>query len=191
VLSNYIRTTLAAVVCSGALIAAQSTAQAQQPETQPPQPTQSKATSLQPTTTVTGCVYREEDVPGRAPNVAERAGISEDYILAEVAPSQQPGTAPPATPGATGTSGTTPAKIAMYKLESVDDDRLKALVGKRVEVIGRVDAEPSDVTGVAPTTPPVTKTDKVIGQDRINLPEFEVTSIREVTGTCPAKPSSR
>jgi hypothetical protein len=78
----------------------------------------------------------------------------------------------------------------MYKLELVDDAKLKALVGKRVEVTGRIDAEPGDKT-VTPATPPTTPTDRAVGRDRVDLPEFEVTSIREMPGTCPAKPSVR
>jgi hypothetical protein len=31
----------------------------------------------------------------------------------------------------------------------------------------------------------------VIGRDRVDLAEFEVTSIKEVSGTCPAKPGVR
>ena len=31
--------------------------------------------------TVEGCLMREADVPGRRPNIAERAGVGEDYIL--------------------------------------------------------------------------------------------------------------
>jgi hypothetical protein len=38
--------------------------------------------------TLTGCVYQEKDVPGRAPNPAERIGILEDYILAEITPAE-------------------------------------------------------------------------------------------------------
>ena len=33
---------------------------------------------------ITGCLKAEKDVPGMKPNVAERAGISEDYILTGV-----------------------------------------------------------------------------------------------------------
>jgi hypothetical protein len=149
---------------------------------------QPKTASQQPVT-LSGCVYREQDVPGRAPNVAERAGILEDYILAEVTPSQPQGTPSTSTPGAAGTSGTVKAGT-MYKLELIEDEKLRAVVGKRVEVTGRIDAEAGDKTATA-ATPPTTQTDRVIGRDRIDLPEFEVTSIREVTGTCPAKPSAR
>ena len=32
----------------------------------------------------------------------------------------------------------------MYKLEKIADEQLRAAVGKRVEVTGRIDAEPGD-----------------------------------------------
>ena len=184
---NSIRASAVAVLVSGAVVAAQAGAssQAQQP---PPQPATQQQPAVSPaSTTLTGCVYQEKDVPGRSPNVAERAGILEDYILAEVTPA--PTTPSAGTPGAAGTSGMSKS-TAMYKLELVDDAKLKALVGKRVEVTGRIDAEAGDKTPTA-ATPPTTPTDRAIGRDRIDLPEFEVTSIREVTGTCPAKPSVR
>lgn len=184
---NYFHSSAVAVLFSGVILIAQAAASGQAQQTQPT--TQPKATTTQPVTTLAGCVYQEKDVPGRAPNVAERAGILEDYILAEVTPSQPQGTPSTATPGTTGTSGTAKSG-AMYKLELVDDAKLKAMVGKRVEVTGRIDAEPGDKTATS-ATPPTTPTDRAIGRDRIDLPEFEVTSIREVTGTCPAKPSVR
>jgi hypothetical protein len=77
----------------------------------------------------------------------------------------------------------------MYKLEKAADSELKAMVGKRVEVTGKVDAEPGDTAGAPPASAQTNKTDKVVGHDRINLPEFEVASIKAVSGTCPAKPS--
>lgn len=156
--------------------------------TRPASPTSPDSTSAQ-TTTVIGCVYREKDVPGRAPNVAERAGVLEDYILAEVS-----GRATPSggVPGATGTSGSSAAAGTgpMYKLELVADDKLKTLVGKRVEVTGRIDAEAGDAIAPAAGERSST-TDKIIGRDRVDLSEFEVTSIKEVAGTCPAMPGSK
>jgi hypothetical protein len=132
-------------------------------------------------------VYREQDVPGRAPNVAERAGVMEDYILA-VSSSDQ--AAAPATPGAVGTAGAATAGAgAMYKLELIADEKLRAVVGKRVEVTGRIDAEAGD-TAARPARP-TSETDRAIGRDTVDLPEFEVVSIREVAGTCPAKPAGR
>jgi hypothetical protein len=78
----------------------------------------------------------------------------------------------------------------MYKLEKVADSELQTMVGKRVEVTGRIDAEAKDTTGQPPASAQTNKTDKVVGHDRIDLPEFEVTSIRAVSGTCPAKPAT-
>jgi hypothetical protein len=179
VLKREFLATAFAVAFSGALVGAQSgSSKPAEPQTQP----QGAAQAQQSTATLTGCVYREEDVPGRAPNPAERAGVLEDYILAEVS---APGKTSPSTPGATGTSG---IAHKMYKLELVDDEKLKTLVGKRVEVIGRIDAEAGDAAKPAEARP-TTPTDKAIGRDRIDLPEFEVTSIQEIAGTCPAKPS--
>ncbi len=88
-----------------AVAVGQSAAQAQNPPAQTPQTP--STTAQQPTTTLAGCLYREDQVPGRKPNVAERAGVLEDYILADtaVAGSAKPG----ATPGATGATGTIPS----------------------------------------------------------------------------------
>lgn len=132
-------------------------------------------------TTITGCVYQEKDVPGRAPNPAERVGILEDYILAEITPAEA---AKPA-----GTSAI-PKTYSMYKLEKAADRELKAMVGKRVEVTGRIDAEAKDATGQPSASTQTNKTDRIVGHDRINLPEFEVSSIRAVAGSCPAKPTT-
>jgi len=189
VLNRYINATALAAVaalCSASLAAQTPTTSPTQQEPQKPPSSETRATPQQATTVLTGCVYREKDVPGRAPNVAERAGILEDYILAEVTPGKdQPST--PGTPGATGTSGTMRSG-SMYKLEFADDDKLSALVGKRVEVTGRIDAEAGDATRAPATPPPTSPTDKALGRDQINLSELEVASIKEVSGTCPAKP---
>lgn len=152
---------------------------ATQPKTQP-SPTQPPPAAAQPaTTSLTGCLYREAQIPGRKPNIAEKAGVLEDYILADASGSSaQPPTAGP--PQATGTSG---ARGSMYKVEGPSDEQLKALVGKRVQVTGRIDPErgPSGPTTAA-------QPDRGPGPDDINLPEFEASSIKEVAGTCPAAP---
>ncbi|HXE79779.1 MAG TPA: hypothetical protein VNK41_03450 [Vicinamibacterales bacterium] len=142
----------------------------------PPDSTSESASAA--STTLTGCVYREEDVPGRTPNVAEQAGVLEDYILAV---SETPGA------GTAGTSGTAAAAGRMFKLEHVADEELSRMVGKRVEVTGKIEAEAGDTgaTGATGTTG-----DASVGPDRIELPEFEVTSIREVGGDCPATPGA-
>ena len=180
---NYIIGTALAIVCSTAALAGQTPATT---------PTQQPTAKQGATTTLSGCVYREKDVPGRAPNVAERAGVLEDYILAEITPKADTAASPTSTPGATGTSGTAQPKMSsMYKLELIADEKLKAVVGKRVEVTGRIDAEAGDSTARPGATPPTSTTDRVLGRDKIDLPEFEVTSIREVPGSCPATPGAK
>jgi hypothetical protein len=143
--------------------------------TSPPQASE----TVQPTLTLVGCLYREEQVSGRTPNVAERAGILEDYILADaMAP-----TAGSAAGGAVGTSGATPVTGNMYKVAKISDDKLKALVGRRVEATGRIKPEGS------PARPSGAQRDRSLSQDLIDLPELEASAIREVPGTCPATPA--
>ena len=175
-----------AVMFAGATAAAQ-TGTAQQPPATQQQPS---ATAQAGTTTLTGCVYKERDIPGRTPNVAEQAGVLEDYILADVKPAASAGAAS-GMAGATGTAGaSSPTMHKMFKLEKIADEKLSAMVGKRVEVTGRIDAEAGDSTA-RPATGATQPADKSAGPDQIELAEFEVDSIREVEGTCPAKPSGR
>jgi hypothetical protein len=175
---------------------------AQTPQTQSPTQTpqtQQPATSMQDTMNVTvqGCVYKEADIPGRNPNVAERAGVLEDYILvASPDPSSATagttGTTPPTgTAGTSGSMASTTGNKA-YKLEKIADERLSAMVGKRVEVTGHVEGQAKDRTSGTsgyPTTGAAQ--DKTMSRDQTELPEFEVTTIREVEGTCPATPQIR
>lgn len=146
---------------------------------------QTSSTSQAGTTTLTGCVYEEKDVPGRSPNVAEQAGMLEDYILAVDTSASAGATAGTAGSTATGTAGAAGHK--MFKLEHASDEKLKEMVGKRVEVTGRIDAEAGD----RPTGTAGAGADESAGPDRKELPEFEVTSIREASGSCPAKPSAQ
>lgn len=180
---KYVIPTVCAFALAGAVASAQQTTGQQQP---PPQQHPQHEMAQAETRTIEGCVYREEDIPGRTPNVAERAGILEDYILV-ASPD------PAATAGAVGTTGTAgatgtraAAEPKMFKLEHEDDDKLRALVGKRVRVTGKVEAERSDR---APTGEPAR--DRGLGPDEIELPELEVTSITETAGECPARPEIR
>jgi hypothetical protein len=174
-----------ALACSAGIVAAQTTPGSTPQQPRPPSTTTPApaAQDQQAATTLVGCLYRENQIPGRSPNVVERAGILEDYVLADAsAPGAQP--APPgATPGAIGTSGTAGS---MYKVEHIADDKLKTLVGKRVEVMGRINPEGAGATA----SPGATTPDRGPGPDDVNLPEFEAASIREVSGPCPATPAS-
>jgi hypothetical protein len=154
----------AALLCVGALSSAQITPQGgiqqrpPQPTTQQPRPEASEG----PVTTFTGCLYREDSVPGRSPNVAEKAGVGEDYILADAT------TAPAAKELATG---------RMYKVTKIDDERLQALIGKRVEATGTIKPDSDVRPGERPA-------------NFENLPNIEGASIREASGApCPASPA--
>lgn len=179
-----------AAICASVAIGAQSPS-GQQSQTPPSSAASSDTRASGTTATLVGCVYREQDIPGRTPNVAEKVGVMEDYILADAKPSATSAsagtTAEPGTSATTGTSGTVAAGGKMYKLEHASDEVLGSFVGKRVEVVGRIDREAGDTTGTSGTA---TAEDKSAGPDRIELAEFEVTSIKEASGTCPARPSS-
>lgn len=178
-MKRFIVSATVAGMCAGLSIAAQTPApqgqtspgggQTQQPATRPAQPQASAQTGA---VTLVGCLYRERDVPGRSPNVAERLGVGEDYIIADARPQ--------------GTQAQGLASGRMYKVEQVADDQLQKLVGRRVEVTGRIDADPSDTT---PSGAPA-RDRNPISPDSIELPEFEASSIRSVEGTCPATPAA-
>jgi hypothetical protein len=144
------------------------TVAAQNPPAQPPRtPTtqdQPRTQAQGATVTVEGCVMREADVPGRKPNVAERAGITEDYILTNA--KMIKGAAP---------GGTTATRSVMFEIEGIDDARLKQNVGRRVQLDGAF--ENLDRSRAAPEP----------GTPNDDLVELRATSIRQVAGDCQAK----
>ena len=168
---------LAGAVALAASVAAHNP-QPQEPKTQPPTGQSQPRTQEQArTVTVEGCLMREADVPGRRPNVAERAGIAEDYILANAkmikGSAPETGTAQRSreeTP--TGTAGTTGT---MYEIEGIDDERLKQHVGRRVQIDGTFE----NVDRARATPEKRTPADDLV--------ELRGTTIRQVEGECRAK----
>src|SRR4030095_291325 len=78
------RTTIASVLSVfGAALALSAQAPAPAPTT-PARPTKS-VVGAQTLTNITlvGCLYQEQSVPGGTPSPAEKAGVLEDYILAD------------------------------------------------------------------------------------------------------------
>lgn len=133
----------------------------------PPPTTQTPPASQAGPVTVEGCLVREADVPGRKPNVAERVGITEDYIMTSTKMVKGTAPAPPAArPGdkPVGTAGA----AAMYEVEGIGEDKLKELVGRRVQVDGTFDPRPPSATSD-------------------DLVQIRGTAIRQVTGECPTK----
>jgi hypothetical protein len=109
--------------------------------------------------TAQGCLKQEKDVPGAKPNVAERAGVGEDFILTQAK----------LTKGGSSTG-------AMYKISGLDDEKLRSMSNQQVEVQGRLREQ--TVTGATkPTTPgPRTPPDEV--------QEIRATSIKMLASTC-------
>jgi hypothetical protein len=189
VIRRYIVSTTLALACGSVFVAAQQPSsgaasspaqEGQRPATPTPSPSTTTA-GRQASATFVGCLYAESAIPGRTPNAAERAGVREDYILANATMGSS--TTAGATPGAAGTSGTTREGTGMYKIENIPDERLKPLVGKRVEVMGRLDTEGNAPAGAA-------SPNRNVGPDAVSLSEIEATGIKEVAGTCPATPSA-
>lgn len=77
------------------------------------------------TLTITGCLKDEKDVASLKPNVAERAGITNDYVLTNVK-----------TSAGSAVSGLGVA--ATYEVEGISEDELKRHVNHQVELTGQV-----------------------------------------------------
>ena len=147
----------------------------QAPTTQPPipaQPTQRVMPSPRPAMSLTGCLYRERDIPGRTPDVTEKTGVVEGYIVADARIVGQGSSAPGPVAG---TGGRT------YRVEDIPNEQLRALVGKRVEVAGRIETDDED--GSRPDR-------NSIPRDLVDFADFVASSIREVAGgtACSPKP---
>jgi hypothetical protein len=174
----------------------------QTPTTQPQTDRQRTGTDTQRTgmqqqaVTVTGCLKEEKDVPGRQPNMAERAGMGEDYILTNVKMGQ-------------GSKTSAIGLSAMYQVKGIDDSELKKHLNHQVEVMGQVSGSANGsnmgasrgatgTTGTTGSTMGTTGTTGTTGQragttgasgamgNNHDLPELQATSIRMIAQTCPA-----
>ena len=128
--------------------------------------------------TVEGCLMREEDVAGRKPNVAERAGVSEDFILTQtkmIKGSAPSAAAQPKAGAPVGTSGSRGA-AQMFEVDGISSADLKQHAGHRVQIVGTFENTDNAAK------PPESKT------PADDLVELRGTSIKQVAGECsPAK----
>lgn len=156
--------------CVAGLLALAVTGGAQQPQSPatPPEPASIRGGER---VTVEGCVTREADVPGRQPNIAERAGIGEDYILTNIrmVGGSLPFGAVEATPGSPAPDG---SRTTMFEIESFDADELRKHVGFRVQIDGRFE----NVDRLRAPAEPGSPTD--------DLAEISGRAIRRVDGNC-------
>ena len=165
---------IAALVAAGAL-----SLNAQSPERPPQQPPQQRPTE-QPagdTTqragaataqviTVTGCLKEEKDVPGRRPNVAERAGITEDYVLTNVKMAQS------STTSGIGLAST-------YEIEGIAEVELKKHLNHQVEITGTLSrGDQMGNRGAAAAAGSA-------AADNADLPDIFATSIKMISAACP------
>ena len=149
------------------------------PPTQPmprplpvPGPRPSLPAGLTPAEVVlVGCLYREADAgaPGRPDNRAAGKG----FVLALAIVSS---------------SGSEPASGTMYKIDKLTEPELSPHVGKRVEVVGQIEADTDDLHV---STSGAATTGRRSDAADATLPEFDAISIREVSGSCPARPTTK
>jgi hypothetical protein len=166
---------MAALVGASAL-----TINAQTPQSRPQQPQQrpdvarpaddAQRTSQAGTPqviTVTGCLKAEKDVPGRRPNIAERAGVTEDYILTSVKMAQS-----------STTSGIGLAE--MYEIEGLAEADLQKHLNHQVEITGSL------ATGNAMGNRGASAAAGSQASANADLPQLTATSVKMLAATCPA-----
>jgi len=153
-----------AAVLSVATAVAQSTS----PPARGAQSDRSRSSNGTPAT-VEGCLHREADVPGRKPNIAERAGLGEDYVLTEsrIVKGSSPSGAPEG------------GHSAIYDVQGFSAGQLKSNVNRRVQIDGTFAHEERAQKG-----PEINGT----GND---LVELKGASIRTVSGECATGPPSK
>src|SRR5688572_25508100 len=158
--------------------------------------TQQGTAAADQSVTVAGCLQREADYrrsrdAGRGGVVGTGVGAANEFGLVNASMSAAAGSGAAATTGATagtatGTAGTTTG-IA-YELTGANEGQAAQHVGRRVEISGKLKPAAVEPTGrptggVTAGKPP--EGIDVASQD-LRLRELEVTSVREMSGTCPA-----
>jgi hypothetical protein len=144
----------------------------QQPTSAPPKPSSNTpddrltTPAIPSKVAVEGCVAREEEI-GRKSDMAERAGMAEDFILVRARVLKGKG---PVVDKASGAGVASAALQPMYEIGGLTDEQLKVHVGRRVRIegsFGNLDRE-------APASP-----------TNEDLFELNATTIRQVAGDCP------
>jgi hypothetical protein len=119
-----------------------------------------------PQVTVEGCVATEAEIPGRSPDIAERAGLNLDFVLTNAKVIRG---AAPAVSADTSGGIVSAALRPMYAIGGLTDEQLKLHVGRRVRIEGRFDTRDRQ-------TPSDEKNDDLV--------ELNAATIRQVPGDC-------
>lgn len=159
--------TIAALAMSGAIALS-----AQQPPQRPPDPQgdttqRADAAAKAQVVTVTGCLKAEKDVPGRRPNVAERAGVTEDYILTNVKMASS-----------STTSGI--GLASSYEIEGIAEDELQKHLNHQVEIVGTL--SPGNAQGNRGAAAAAGSA----AAANADLPQLQATTLKMLAATCPA-----
>lgn len=159
-----------------------------------PAPAQERTTPAQPQAgsaqqvTVTGCIQREADYrkardAGRGGVANTGVGAGNEFILAEAS---MPGAGAISTRGVGAPApAATTGGTAAFELTGTGEGKAEQFVGKRVEISGMLKA--AETAGGRPTGGPTAGKPPegidIAGRD-LQLRELEISSIKEVPGTC-------
>lgn len=144
---------------AGLLTVVTASAQTSSSQSRQPAPDRPRAATDAAPATVEGCLHREADVPGRKPDLVERAGIAEDYILTETR----------VVKGGTAASNDATARGTLYDVQGLSADQLKSNLNKRVQIDGTL-ARQDRASRTA--------------QGKADLPELNGKAIHAVSGEC-------
>ena len=162
--------TMAALAMTGVLTINAQTPQRPPDPQQPPQKqqdTQRSATANAQVVTVTGCLKAEKDVPGRRPNAAERAGITDDYVLTNVKMAQ-------------GSPASGIGLAAMYEIEGIAEAELQKHLNHQVEIVGSLTpGNTQGNRGAAAATGSAASANA-------DLPQLQGTTLKMLSATCTA-----
>jgi hypothetical protein len=175
-----------ASVAAAAGLAAMMQLAAHAQSTPPSSSSSQERTASEQQVTVTGCIqseadYRKAHDQGKGGAVGTGVGVGNEFVLINA--SMGSGSA------ATGTTGTAKSTATAYELSGSKEGDAAQFVGKRVEIVGKLKAAEVSAsgkpTGGATAGKPPEGVD-VTSKD-MKLREIDVTSIKEATGSCPAK----
>src|SRR5262245_50736248 len=153
----------------------------------PPSQTPRSASADQ-SITLSGCIqkevdYRKEHDAGRGGAAGTGVGVGNEFILINASPAAS-ASAGASAASPTGTSGA----MMSYELTGPGEGQAAQFVGKRVEVMGKFKAAETSAsgqpTGGATAGAPPSGVD--VASKDLKLREFEVSSVKEAAGACPA-----
>ena len=164
-----------------------------QPQTSTPSAQSSTQSAMDQEITVTGCVQRESDYrraadAGKGGVAGTGVGVGNEFVLINASAGSGSTADTPTGTSGTAAAGSIASSGTAYEVTGPNEGQLASHVGKRVEIRGKVKASETTAggqpTGGATAGAPPRGVD--VGGKDLKLKELEVTSVREVSGSCPA-----